>query len=281
MKPRYNCATTNKRAPKAWEYKLILQSNPLNDSTICDFVDIVDGLGGPAALSNKQVALFGNSFLRQVFEALACKYQDQLTAAKVNENPPPMSLKALEARNGIPYSIQEYGNIISVPVKKRPIPHCAGNASLYPQYFEPEINVTSISHLTDNCADELAMLEFGSSLQLFYNFHPKTLQNPVTSYPTMIGLHLSTLDYIAVNTRLDELLEIQPHVRVSFSNYRRVLWTLRRFQLRDLATWFGANNPWIDSPHPDMHPCMPGVPDDEAALLLFSIIYDIYNFKVK
>ena len=279
MKPRYNCATTNKKRPKAWEYKFILQSNHFDESTICDIVDIVDSLGGPAALSNKTVGIFGNSFLRQVFEALACKYQDQLTAAKVNENPPPMSLKALEKRNGIPYSIQEYGNIISVPVDKRPIPLCAGNASAYPEFFEPGINVTAIPHLTYNCADELAMLEFKSLLKIFYNFHPKTLQHPVTSYQTMIGLNVSKLDYIAFNARINELREIRPHLSGSLNNYQRVIWTLKRFQKRDLKRWFGARNPRIDSP-PDMHPCMPGVPDDEAALLLFSVIYDIYDFKV-
>jgi hypothetical protein len=135
-------------------------------------------------------------------------------------------------------------------------------------------------HLTGDCADELAMLEFGSSLKLFYNFHPKTLQDPVNSYDTMVGLNISEIDYIAFNTRMHELAEIQPYLTTFLSNYRPVLQTLKRMQRRDLKRWFGARNPWITNP-PDMHPCMPGVPDDEAALLLFSIIFDIRTFKVK
>jgi hypothetical protein len=95
----------------------------------------------------------------------------------------------------------------------------------------------------------------------------------------MIGLNVSKLDYIAFNARINELREIRPHLSGSLNNYQRVIWTLKRFQKRDLKRWFGARNPRIDSP-PDMHPCMPGVPDDEAALLLFSVIYDIYDFKV-
>jgi hypothetical protein len=33
-----------------------------------------------------------------------------------------------------------------------------------------------------------------------------------------------------------------------------------KLQMRDLKRWFGANNPGIHSP-PNVHPCMPGVPE--------------------
>lgn len=38
-------------------------------------------------------------------------------------------------------------------------------------------------------------------------------------------------------------------------------------QRENIGRYFGADNPWIDSP-PDLHACMPGMPDDEANMLL-------------
>jgi hypothetical protein len=277
MKPRYNCATTNVTTPRAWEYKLILQSDPANTSTICDFENVMGNLGGPAALFHTQVAIFGNSFLRQMFEALACTYPDQLTAAKVTENPPAVSLLALKERKERPYTMQEYGTIINVPVDKRPIPLCAGSAASYTQYFEKGVNLTT-PHLTTTCSDELAMLEFGTSLKVFYNFRPNTLNNTLASYQTMIGLNISEMDYIAFNNGEDRHIKRQSRSSLQMHNYGPVLPLLKRIQERDLKRWFGASNPWISSP-PDMHPCLPGVPDNEAALFLFSVIFDIHKFQ--
>jgi hypothetical protein len=46
---------------------------------------------------------------------------------------------------------------------------------------------------------------------------------------------------------------------------------LEEMQIRDLGRYFGADNPWITNP-PDGHPCMPGMPDDEVHLLLYSLL---------
>lgn len=36
---------------------------------------------------------------------------------------------------------------------------------------------------------------------------------------------------------------------------------LNKVQERYIGQYFGANNHWITNP-PDIHPCMPGIPDD-------------------
>lgn len=54
---------------------------------------------------------------------------------------------------------------------------------------------------------------------------------------------------------------------------RRIKWPFHFFhtiQERDCPGWFGADNPWITD-IPDLHPCMPGVPDDEINLMLYLI----------
>lgn len=279
MKPRYNCATNSSSPsqPRAYEYKFILQSDVNNASTICDFQQIVNDLGGPAAINTpKQVAIFGNSWMRQVFEAFTCKYRDQLTAAKVTQNPPSVSLAALAARNGTPFSVSEYGCIVDVPVDQRPIPLCAGKSRDYPKYFYHGVELTT-PHLTTTCSDELAMAQFGSSLKLYYNFRPRVLENRVESYQMLIGMNVSDLDYIAWNDNaVNDFQSI--HTKASFDNYHNVLPHFNKIQKRDAQTWFGATNPWITK-YPDSHPCVPGIPDDEAALLLFSILFDIHQFR--
>ena len=286
MKPRYNCAVNESTtaAPMAYEWKFILQSNWSDESTICDIQAVVDDLGGPAAIPNKQVALFGNSILRQVFEALACKYQEQLTRVLVMEDPPAVTLVAVRKRGGKPYASQEYGNVVSLPLEKRPIPHCSGIASEFAQYFHPGV-ILSTPHFTDSCSDDLAMMEFNNSTKLYYNFHPERLQDTVRSYQKMIQLNMSELDYIAVSN----LGIYASHFRkssglaitASFDTYINVIALLKRILKRDAGHWFGATNPWIVGERDPLHPCLPGIPDDEVAILLFSVIFGIHKFVVK
>ena len=66
---------------------------------------------------------------------------------------------------------------------------------------------------------------------------------------------------------------------VTKNSPRNIIWPsiLTFIQLQkdgEPKRWFGANNPWITRP-PDGHPCMPGVPDDEANLLLFALKYQL------
>lgn len=280
LKPRYNCATSNPAKPKPHEWKFILQSNLSDDSTICDIQEVVDDLGGPRAITEtKQLALFGNSFLRQVFEAMACKYQNQLTKALVMENAPSTSLAANAARKGKRLQKNDFMNsyIISLPLDKRPIPHCSGIAEDYGAFFEDGVNLTA-PHYTESCSDDLAMMEYNGNVRISFNFHPERIHNTAHFYQEMIGLNVSELHHVAFNGNSFQYFRSQNlGQQARWVAWRGVLPRLKQFQRRDAGRWFGANNPWITNP-PDMHPCIPGIPDDEVSLFLFSIIFDIRQF---
>ena len=50
------------------------------------------------------------------------------------------------------------------------------------------------------------------------------------------------------------------------------LFSWKEKQTHDIGKWLGADNVGMDK-KPDNHPCMLGVPDDEANLLLFLLMY--------
>jgi hypothetical protein len=277
MKPRYNCATTNRSAPKAHKWKFILQSDRNNETTICDVGAIVDDLGGPAALSGATVAILGNSFQRQIYEAIACKFQDQLTRALVMKDPPSISLDALESRGDKPFSIAEYGESISIPLDERPIPRCSGSATDFGQFFYPDVSLTT-PHLVDACSDDLSLMEFNNNFRVFFNFHPERLENTQESYKKIIGFDVSDLTHVAFNANTDKFFQRRRIVNnATWANYSPMLPTLKRMQRRDTGQWFGAKNPFVKQ-IPDVHSCLPGIADDEASLFLFSLIFGIEGF---
>lgn len=278
MKPRYNCATADSSKAKAYEWKFILQSNISDDLTICDVGAIVDELGGPAATSG-EVALFGSSFQRQIFEAIACKYQDQLTKAIVLKDPPSVSLTAIEEREGKPFSSAEFGEPVALPLDRRPIPRCSGTAANFSSFFHPDVKLTT-PHFTKECSDDLAVMEYNQKLKIFYNFHPERLESFVDSFKKMIGLNVSTLTYMGVNSQT--VGAFRPYLSImkkgaQFVRYDGMVATLRKIQRRDAKRFFGANNPFVTRV-PDIHSCMPGPADDEASLFLFSLIFGIRGF---
>jgi hypothetical protein len=55
---------------------------------------------------------------------------------------------------------------------------------------------------------------------------------------------------------------------------------LEKIQRRDAGAYFRENNPWIKAnPSGVYHPCMPGIPDDEIAILLFLLIFDLDGIR--
>jgi len=55
---------------------------------------------------------------------------------------------------------------------------------------------------------------------------------------------------------------------------------LQNIQRRDAGAYFRENNPWITA-HPSSvkHPCMPGIPDDESAILLFLLMFELDGIR--
>lgn len=62
------------------------------------------------------------------------------------------------------------------------------------------------------------------------------------------------------------------------SSLNNLLPLLKRAEKRIIGQYFGADNPWIVHP-PGNHPCMPGIPDDEANILLYLLLLNRFHRK--
>jgi hypothetical protein len=100
----------------------------------------------------------------------------------------------------------EYGQTISIPLDKRPIPHCSGSATEFTQFFHPDVNLTT-PHLVDKCSDDLSVMEFNNNFRVFFNFHPERLENAEETYKENIGVNVSDLIHVAFNMNTDKFFK--------------------------------------------------------------------------
>lgn len=144
------------------------------------------------------------------------------------------------------------------------------------RYYESELTVPST---IPECNDNIAMVEFGSKIQFYYIFRPWVFAN-VTAVYDKVGLRANDIDALVFNDGENEKYpqSLQMQLKEGVFN-ESIIWDLdefHRIQVRDTKKWFGVTNPWVTHP-PDGHPCMPGVPDDEADLLLFLLLQRNYH----
>ena len=103
MHARYNCQG-DRRGAELWRHVV-----DVNASTQRTWRDVVDGYGGHVAVAEElaarcgtrdrprpvNVVLVGHSFLRQVFEALACRWRHRITAGLLNRAAPNLQMAHL------------------------------------------------------------------------------------------------------------------------------------------------------------------------------------------
>jgi hypothetical protein len=279
MKARYNCASVYNATSTekvATDYKLVW--NYANHTKDCDVRRVVDTVGGPQGFARLlgrtnhtrpfQVLLQGNSYLRQIFEALVCGFQSQITDLKVQVGGPRISKSNIEARKGRLPGIGELGDMIDFSRAKEG--GCHGGTSIAKFYRR---NVT-VPPTTPDCNDNLGMVEFGNVIRFYYIFGPSMYSNETLhQIYDKLGVRGDSVDVLYFNVN-ESKTSLAYERKVDYSS---LLSTLRILQRRDVGTYFGANNPWITDP-PDGHPCMPGIPDDEVNVLLFLLLGE-YGIK--
>jgi hypothetical protein len=294
MKSRYNCISPNATDPEEipHNWRFVLQSNTSDDSTQCDFISIIDAMGGPAALPrDRSIALMGNSYLRQLFESLACKYKSQLSELLLHKDGPEQTISSFEQRRDRPYKLEEYGSAFSfdttdednvcftssekedlqrfysvvLPERLKLVPNCTDNFAIatYKSYMN---TIAGISQAENSTA---------TTLSVFYNFRPHHLTNPNGIYEAFLGHDvMQTIDTIFWNDGMQKELKNKVHVpqSVQWINLSMLMPTLETMQKRDAGLFFLENNPLTLSA---THPCMPGLPEDETAILLFMMMFDL------
>ena len=201
MKARYNCAHNNTNEPHAEDFKLMYRLNGREE--FCDLNELVNWIGGPTGLATflpplprpYQVAIQGNSTMRQVFEAIVCRFSQQITDLKLSLIGPGMSLSHVQAlkeeRNVTDYHnilrFDELPTILHVDMeqnqKKEQRPDnlsskaisfselerggCHGESSTnLTRYY----NIGPVPRNIAGCKDNFAMVEFGGAIRFYYSF---------------------------------------------------------------------------------------------------------------
>ena len=101
----------------------------------------------------------------------------------------------------------------------------------------------------------------------------------LTHVCSMLGLHPGDIDRFVFNVGADKVIvkqrevydSLRPGVYESGLQWRDMT-AWRRLQELHVGRWSGCDNPGMDNV-PDIHPCMPGVPDDEVNLLLYLLYH--------
>lgn len=136
MKARYNCAPPpGSTSAKASDNQMMFwrHHNGETQRRPCNLHSLVDFVGGPMGVyahwmhrqqpnspnhsSNQkmQIVLQGNSYLRQVWEALLCGFRDQITNVTVVQGGPMLSLAYLASRSGKLITPRELGTFVVLP----------------------------------------------------------------------------------------------------------------------------------------------------------------------
>jgi hypothetical protein len=338
MKARYNCASTpngtTKNKSRAEDYKFVYHHIAHGRDNRrrrwpamppCDLDELIGWIGGPTGLgrvlvppptvhgnvtnnatnaTKYQVVLQGDSRMRQVIEALMCRYMDQITNLTLTFQTPDLSKNAIWLRKkrlkvnnethilrpndtGKPRSIgisNESDGFMSYPdVRER---GCHGSIADMSRFYHPGVTVpTSVR----GCSDDLVMVEFGN-IRFYYINRPYLYDdNAILNAYEKLGMTTHTdrgtgdvvLDDIDVLlwSRADGVS--QSSLRFLSPERRRVLvshdWEgvqalMGEIQKRTIGAYFGADNPFIEEIPDPMHACMPGYPDDMVNIMLFSLL---------
>jgi hypothetical protein len=304
MKFRYNCANQQPdHKVVASDYQLHISEPPLDDDNnanvnssggsgreVCDLPNLIEKtIGGPSGVAKRvllsrrnnssseeqqrvHVLMLGNSYIRQVWEALVCGFGLQITDFKVQVRGLDSSAAGTKKRGKKLVTKDELGRSIDLAQAKANGCH-SGPSNLSDSYREGSIVPPNMA----DCNDNVAMVEFGHQIRFYYIFHPQkyapeALRHIYESWGLLAKGENTTgvVDVLVWNTDgkggdSSGLLSWEHEIPGTWKE------KLQKLQYREIGQFFGANNPWVQNP-PDGHPCMPGVPDDEVNLLLLQLL---------
>jgi hypothetical protein len=260
---------------------------------VCNLWDFANDLGGPIGVAEKllkekrkedggrknknphaiNVIMFGNSYLRQVFEAFICGYKNDITTMKLQKDQKyKISMDDIKKRKGRPIELNETGDFVAPPINSET------GTSTQSHFYQPGLPLPV--HF-ENFSDDIAMVEFGGVIKFHYFFRSFAFANLTEVLKAKLNLDIyKDADFLVFNNGESE--NFDANLFESSKQNGCNVWdrkievpysTFQFLQKRDTGKWFGADNPGMGNP-PDGHACMPGVPDDETNWLLFLLYFD-------
>lgn len=301
MKARYNCQDDT-RPEQAPAYRWVARSaDGLSSSpgepdgqlmTLGRALHLVtprDSGAGPEP-PRAHILLVGNSYLRQVFEALACRWRDSMTGAVRGVGPArvAMSMSGLKTLNGkdLDPSNRVIARLNASELVDPPACHGAPGADgAFGGYYRGRAPPQALA----DCADDVATIEFAGRLRVSYVFRPyaygdglsQLFQGRAVPGGSSLGLPYASIDAIVdLQGNAPTLLANIQHARAAagrpapfFLEFAMVREQVKNKLLLEMRKrWpkatVGATNGRLVN---DGHPCLPGLPDDEADLMLRAI----------
>ena len=248
--------------------------------------------------------------MRQVVQALICRYRDQITKLTLSLNATSISRDALKnlrmKRNRTSphkiFEVEDLATPLHVQMTQRDrnakltISHRDGSTRTTASIGYDELNERGCHGVQDpsdmtafyregvpvpntipECSDDLTLVEFGSVIRFYFIFHPDFYNNnAILEAYRQLEMATTTTDdngqrYSALNHLIFNLDDTSIIARKSLS-FDNVVSKLGQTQHHSIGRYFGADNPWISRPPDKLHACMPGIPDDEVNLLLFELL---------
>jgi hypothetical protein len=213
---------------------------------------------GKRVPKHTNVLITGSSFMRQVYEALACRYNHLIVRGLVQLN------SNLSTRN--------FGVFAPLPSARSGL-SCRGYNSS--QYFSAEVGAPHVLH--ESCQDSLSMVEYAGGLRVFYMFRQYLYDASLGKLFTALGLSPTDVDVVVTNYESKFNVAVMERVnpKVAVLHFEQVLPFFYKTQEKYCGWSDTVVNPGVGADHPDTHPCMPGIPDDEVDVLLLALAHGI------
>lgn len=271
MKARYNCMDSRLKHSNnsLTDWQLMLAGYSGKDCTLDQLFSATGGIHQVAKnirswshrrenVTHTNVLILGNSFLRQVFEAITCRYRANIVNGLVSVNATQMSI----SNSYRPFGVVDMGEILPMNEFRA---GCHGSNATH--YYEPQF----LPPQSYNCSDSTAMVELDEGLRIYYIFRHFNYNKDLPILFDKLHLNISKIDVVVTNNvpAQNHLLFTMLHPHVPIIEFDALSY-LQKIQTRDCGWWDGAHNIGLVMAA-DEHPCMPGIPDDEADLLLFML----------
>ena len=275
MKARYNCQGDERSPPAtAWVHLPDREGNRTWNHIVQEFgghrhvAEAAMMHTSECGQQRTHILILGNSYMRQVFEAVANRFRKYVTAGVLNARSPPMGMEQLKQSKHVNLGDFEF---INLPVNGSMTPGCHGSdvAKFYKQDPPPSLQ---------GCQDNVAWVEFNQTLRIYYIFRPWAITGGVHGILQRFGTSIHAIDVLVCN---DNCGMTDPQVRndlmrscrgntggKQFIDFGSVRANLQAQLQRDANRTYGATNGIADN---DGHPCMPGLPDDEVDILFAAI----------
>lgn len=278
MDARYNCKHPTPRKNTLLNWKLHLRDNLGQTCSVSEMWNHTGGLPQLAKnirswshrrvnVTHTNVLILGSSFLRQVYESLVCRYRELIVDGLVQVNGSHIGMAEMARKNGT-YHASDMGTMYPMSQYRE-----GCHADRASHYYDPTV-VPPV--LNQECADSISMVEFPEGLRFYYVFRPTVYSTCIPDlfmHMKLEGLHV---DAVVTNYVPPEIAALRRYLdpQVAVIDAVFILESFRAVQTRDCGWWDGADNIGIDHV-PDIHPCMPGVPDDELEVLLFALAHKL------